>query len=79
VSTLVRRDQFNITPQGITHRPTDAGFTPYPGDPLAGTMHMGHLDHRLSNEEDYQPEDVKKVMQTLWREYVAQNSALFKK
>jgi hypothetical protein len=22
-SRLVRRDQFNITPQGITHKPTD--------------------------------------------------------
>ena len=29
-STLVMRDQFNITPQGIVHKPTDAAFTPYP-------------------------------------------------
>ena len=35
---LVRRDQFNITPQGIVHKPTDAGFTPYPGDPYSGTL-----------------------------------------
>jgi hypothetical protein len=33
---LVRRDQFNITPQGIVHKPTDAAFTPYPGDPFSG-------------------------------------------
>ena len=24
---LVRSDQFNITPQGILHKPTDAAFT----------------------------------------------------
>ena len=35
-STLVRRDQFNITPQGIVHKPTAAAFTPYPGDPYSG-------------------------------------------
>ena len=33
---LVRRDQFNITPEGIVHKPTDAAFTPYPGDPHSG-------------------------------------------
>jgi hypothetical protein len=76
-NTLVRRDHFNITPQGITHKPTDAGFTPYPGDPLSGTMRMGQLGNRHSNGEDFRPEDVKEVMQTLWREYVGQNPALF--
>ena len=25
-SILVRRDQFNITPQGIVHKPTDAAL-----------------------------------------------------
>jgi hypothetical protein len=25
-TNLVRRDQFNISPQGIVHKPTDAGF-----------------------------------------------------
>ena len=36
-SILVRRDRFNITPQGIVHKPTDAAFTPYPGDPYSGS------------------------------------------
>jgi hypothetical protein len=31
-STLVRRDQFKITPQGIVHKPINATFTPHPGD-----------------------------------------------
>jgi hypothetical protein len=26
--TLVTRDQFNVSPQGIIHKPTDAAFTP---------------------------------------------------
>jgi hypothetical protein len=27
---LPRRDQFNITPEGIVHKPTDAAFIPSP-------------------------------------------------
>ena len=40
---LVRRDQFNITPQGIVHKPTDAAFTPYAGDPYSGITRLGQL------------------------------------
>lgn len=36
---LVRRDQFNISPQGTVHKPTDAAFTPYPVI-LSGTMRL---------------------------------------
>ena len=32
-STLVTRDQFNVTPQGVVHKPTEAGFIPHSGDP----------------------------------------------
>jgi hypothetical protein len=32
-STLVTRNQFNITPQGIVHKPTEAAFIPHPGNP----------------------------------------------
>jgi hypothetical protein len=42
-SKLVRRDQFNITPQGIVHKPTDAAFTPHPGDPFSGIERSGQL------------------------------------
>ena len=37
-STLVTRNQFNITPQGIVHKPTEAGFIPHPGDPHSGIV-----------------------------------------
>jgi len=48
-STLVRRDQFNISPQGIIHKPTDAAFTPYPDDPLSGTTRLGTLGNKHPN------------------------------
>jgi hypothetical protein len=35
-NTLIRRDQFNITPQGIVDKPTEAAFKPYQGDPFLG-------------------------------------------
>jgi hypothetical protein len=41
--TLVRRDQYHITPFGIVHTPTDAAFTPNPGDPNSGIERMGQL------------------------------------
>jgi hypothetical protein len=72
-STLVRRDQFNITPDGITHKPTDAAFVPHRGSPRSGYFRMGHLGNRLPNGDDYRPEDVKRMMQELWEEYVAAN------
>ena len=40
---LVRRDQFSISPQGIVHKPTEAAFTPYPGNPYSGISRMGQL------------------------------------
>jgi hypothetical protein len=43
-SILVTRDQFNITPQGITHKPADASFVPHCGDPRSGFTRLGRLD-----------------------------------
>ena len=44
--TLVTRDQFNVSPQGIIHKPTDAAFTPYPDGHLSGTTRLGTLGKR---------------------------------
>ena len=52
---LVRRDQFNITPDGIVHKPTDAAFTPYPGDPHSGITRLGHR-----NGTSFSPEVVRR-------------------
>ena len=75
-SKLVRRDQFNITPQGIVHKPTDAFFTPHPGDPFSGIERSGQLGNR-GPHGDFDPAHVHKMMRQLWAEYVASNPRLF--
>jgi hypothetical protein len=70
---LVRRDQFNITPQGIVHKPTDAAFTPYPGDPYSGITRLGQLGGKHPNGNSFRSEDVQRMMWELWVEYVISN------
>jgi hypothetical protein len=78
-NVLVRRDQFNITPQGIVHKPTDAAFTPYPGDPYSGIARLGQLGSKPPNNGNgFRPEDVQRMMRELWTEYVTGNPQLFK-
>ena len=55
-SDLVRRDQFSISPQGIVHKPTDAAFTPYPGDPYSGTERLGNLNNKHPNGHSFSKE-----------------------
>jgi hypothetical protein len=77
---LVRRDQFNITPQGIVHKPTDAAFTPNPGDPYTGIHRLGQLGNETSKGSGFKTEDVPlMMMRELWAEYVASNLQPFKK
>jgi hypothetical protein len=71
-TTLVRRDQFSISPQGIVHKPTDAAFTPDPGDPYSGIHRMGRLGE-TSNGSQFRSDDVLRMMRELWAEYVASN------
>jgi hypothetical protein len=68
---LVRRDQFSITPQGIVHRPTDASFTPNPGDLISGTERLGQLNNKHQNGNNFSTDDVLRMMRELWSEYVA--------
>jgi hypothetical protein len=75
---LVRRDQFNITPEGIVHKPTDAAFIPSPGDPLKGTLRLGSLGAALPNGDKFRARTVNRMMSDLWEEYVQANQALFK-
>jgi hypothetical protein len=77
-NTLVRRDQFNITPKGIVHKPTDAAFIPSPGDPRSGTVRLGQLGNQTPNGSEYRAEDVQRMMRELWEEYVANNPESFK-
>jgi hypothetical protein len=64
-SSLVRRDQFNISPQGIVHKPTDAAFTPSPGDPLSGFTRLGTLGNKHPNGNDYNSDDVQRMTREL--------------
>ena len=73
------RDQFNITPQGIVHKPTDAAFTPNPGDPYTGIHRLGQLGNETSKGSGFKTEDVLLMMRELWAEYVASNLQPFKK
>ena len=68
---LVRRDQFNISPHGIVHKPTDAAFTPNPGDPYSGTIRLGTLGNQEPDGTGYSADDVQRIMRELWAEYVA--------
>jgi hypothetical protein len=72
-NTLVRRDQFNISPQGIVHKPTDAAFTPDPGDPYSGIDRLGQLRSETPNGSEFRSDDVLRMMRELWAEYVAGN------
>lgn len=75
-SNLVRRDQFAISPQGIVHKPTDAAFTPDPGDPYSGNWRLGQLTGEPIMH-NFCTDDVQRMMQELWAEYVADNPDLF--
>lgn len=78
MTTPARKDQFEISPKGITHQPTGASFTPYPGQPNSGHMNWGQLGNVLPNGEDYRPHEVEKMMQELWAEYVSNNPEQFR-
>ena len=71
----VKRDQFGVSPQGIVHNPTDAAFTPDPNDPHSGIMRLGHLGNGHPN--GFSSEDVCRVMDELWADYVSNNPKLF--
>ena len=75
--SLVRRDQFNISPQGIVHKPTDASFTPDPSDPFSGTVRLGQLCSTPRQGGGFKPDDVQRIMRELWVDYVATHPALF--
>jgi hypothetical protein len=72
---LVRRDQFNITPQGIDHKPTDALFTPYPGDPHSGISRMGQLGNQPIGSS-FRSEEVLHIMR--WSNSVRLDFDLFR-
>jgi hypothetical protein len=75
--SLVRRDQFNISPDGIVHKPTDASFTPNLSDPFSGTVRLGQLRSTPRHGGGFRPDDVRRNMRELWVDYVATHRGLF--
>jgi hypothetical protein len=73
---LVRRDQFKVTPQGIIHKPTDAAFSPHPGEAYSGITRMGQLGNQ-PNGNGFRADDVLRIMREIWIEYVRGNPQLF--
>ena len=75
--TPVLRDQFEVSPKGITHKPTGATYTPHPGAPYSGTINLSRLGNVLMNDSNYRPHEVQAMMEQLWAEYVDANPRLF--
>jgi hypothetical protein len=73
MSTLVTRDQFVVTAQGVTHTPTGATFTPHPGSPTSGSLYQGQLGNVLKNGDEHRPHEVHRMMHELWAEYIAEH------
>ena len=76
-STLVQRDQFEVSRKGITHKPTGATYIPNSGAPYSGIMNLRQLGNVLTNGKDYRPHEVQTMMEQLWAEYVDANPRLF--
>ena len=53
-SKSVQRDQFTISPRGITHNPTGATYTPHPGAPSCGITTLSRHGKLLPDGEPVQ-------------------------
>jgi hypothetical protein len=77
VYALVTRNQFNVTPKGVVHKPTDAAFVPDPSNPKQGMVRLGQLTNTHPTAPEYPVEDVLRLMRELWEEFIASNSRSF--
>jgi hypothetical protein len=59
-------DEFDVSDEGVAHRPTEYSFRPFPGDPTHGSVRMGLLDKEVPEDERYDPEEVKRMARRLW-------------
>jgi hypothetical protein len=61
-------DEFEVSPDGVTHLPTEARFTPNPGMPTTGFWRDGKLGTPAG--QGYVPDEVKDAMRRLWAEHL---------
>jgi hypothetical protein len=64
----VTRDQFEITENTITHKPTGTSFTRRPKNWFSGTLKQARQDRNLPTVEEYSPEEVKRMIRLLAEE-----------
>ena len=76
-NTLVRRDQFNITPQGIVHKPTTLPLSHRPATRVPERC-AWVSSAQVPNGSEYRAEDVQRMMREPWEEYLAKNPESFK-
>ena len=67
--TKVTRDQFEVSPNKVRHKPTGALFTSYPGrDKEISHTNWSRCGDVLPNGEDYSRDEVGKMAATLMAE-----------
>ena len=62
-------DEFDVSDEGVVHRPTEYSFRPIPGDPTRGSVRMGMLDKEVPEDERYDAEEVKRMARRLWSKH----------
>ena len=68
MTTSVTRDQFEITEDTITHKPTGTSFTRRPKDWLSGTLKQPRHDKEPSSGGEYNLQEVKRMIRQLAEE-----------
>ena len=67
--TAVTRDQFEVARNEVTHKPTGASFTSYPGlDKVIGSVKWGSCGRVLPSGENYSCEEVEAMARSLMAE-----------
>jgi hypothetical protein len=65
---LTEANEYKVTPEGVLHVPTEAGFVPNPSIPTSGWWRTGKLG--TASGEGYEPEKVKQEMRRLCAEHL---------
>jgi hypothetical protein len=61
-------NEYEVTPNGVLHLPTEARFTANPGVPTSGWWRTGRLG--TASGEGYDAKKVKEEMLRLWAEHL---------
>jgi hypothetical protein len=69
-TTRCRPEEFEITAEGITHKPTGYSFVVHARQPTSGTEKEGQLGSILKDGREYRPDEVKEMARELWRRRV---------